>query len=103
MLRIKGGKVYDPANSINGVIQDISIDNGRIVAEVSGGRTLDATGMIVFPGVVPVSTPTTAFASVSAAEAAIDPSAAFSLSFIQDPDATLSAGGNTDEQCKARA
>ena len=47
--------------------------------------------------------PITAFASVSAAEAAIDPSAAFSLSFIQGPDATLSAGGNTDEQCKARA
>ena len=41
--------------------------------------------------------------SVSAAEAAIDPSAAFSLSFIQGPDATLSAGRNTDEQCKARA
>src|ERR1700730_13608974 len=45
--------------------------------------------------------PITAFASVSAAEAAIDPSAAFSLSFMQGSDATLGAGGNDDEQRQA--
>jgi formylmethanofuran dehydrogenase subunit A len=56
MLRIKGGKVYDPANNIHGVIQDISIDNGRIVADVHGGRTIDATGMVVFPGGVDIHT-----------------------------------------------
>ena len=56
MLRIKGGKVYDPANSINGEIQDICIADGRIVADVEGGRTIDATGMIVFPGGVDVHT-----------------------------------------------
>ncbi|MBI2809153.1 MAG: hypothetical protein HYX68_29575 [Planctomycetes bacterium] len=28
MLRIKGGKVYDPAHNINGVVQDICMDNG---------------------------------------------------------------------------
>src|SRR5882724_3320389 len=56
MLRIKGGKLYDPAHNINGVIQDICIDNGKIVAGVEGGRTLDATGMVVFPGGVDIHT-----------------------------------------------
>src|SRR5579863_257870 len=56
MLRIKGGKIYDPANNINGVVQDICIDNGRIVADVQGGRTIDATGMVVFPGGVDIHT-----------------------------------------------
>jgi formylmethanofuran dehydrogenase subunit A len=56
MLRIKGGKVYDPAHSINGVVKDICIDNGKVVADVDGGRTIDATGMIVFPGGVDIHT-----------------------------------------------
>ncbi len=56
MLRITGGKVYDPANNINGQIKDICISDGRIVSEVEGGRTIDATGMIVFPGGVDVHT-----------------------------------------------
>ncbi len=56
MLRIKGGKVYDPANNVNGEIKDICISDGRIVADVEGGRTIDATGMVVFPGGVDVHT-----------------------------------------------
>ena len=48
MLRIKGGKVYDPANGVNGEIKDICISDGRIVADVESGRTIDATGMVVF-------------------------------------------------------
>jgi formylmethanofuran dehydrogenase subunit A len=56
ILRIKGGKVYDPANGINGEIRDICISGGRIVSEVEGGRTIDATGMVVFPGGVDVHT-----------------------------------------------
>jgi formylmethanofuran dehydrogenase subunit A len=56
MLRITGGKVYDPANSINGQIKDICISQGRIVSEIEGGRTIDATGLIVFPGGVDVHT-----------------------------------------------
>lgn len=51
MLRITGGKVYDPANNINGEIRDVCInDDGKIVSGTEGGRTIDATGMIVFPG-----------------------------------------------------
>src|SRR5438270_11737549 len=56
MLRITGGKVYDPAPNINGVVKDICIANGKIVAAVEGGRTLDATGMVVFPGGVDIHT-----------------------------------------------
>src|SRR5215831_340 len=56
MLRISGGKVYDPANNINGIVKDICIADGRIVSAVEGGRTIDATGTIVFPGGVDVHT-----------------------------------------------
>jgi len=56
MLRITGGKVYDPAHGIDGVVRDICISDGKIVAEVDGARTIDATGMIVMPGGVDVHT-----------------------------------------------
>jgi formylmethanofuran dehydrogenase subunit A len=56
MLRITSGKVYDPANGVNGQIKDICICDGRIVSDVDGGRTIDATGMVVFPGGVDVHT-----------------------------------------------
>src|SRR5262249_33302945 len=56
MLRITGGRVYDPANNINGVVRAVCIDHGRVVANVTGGRTIDATGMVVFPGGVDVHT-----------------------------------------------
>jgi formylmethanofuran dehydrogenase subunit A len=56
MLRITGGKVYDPANGVNGVVKDVCISGGSIVAGVEGGRTIDATGMVVFPGGVDIHT-----------------------------------------------
>jgi len=57
MLRISGGKIYDPANGIDGAIKDLCIDDhGKFVETVSGGRTIDAAGMIVFPGGVDVHT-----------------------------------------------
>jgi formylmethanofuran dehydrogenase subunit A len=56
MLRITGGKVYDPANNINGEIRDVCISGGRVVAAVEGARAIDATGMVVFPGGVDVHT-----------------------------------------------
>jgi formylmethanofuran dehydrogenase subunit A len=56
MLRITGGKVYDPAHNINGVVQDVCIYDGRIVSGVEGGRTIDASGMVVFPGGVDIHT-----------------------------------------------
>src|SRR6476661_9377844 len=59
MLRITGGTVYDPANGVDGLVQDLHIANGRIVdagAMADGARTIDATGMIVMPGGVDVHT-----------------------------------------------
>src|SRR5262249_2081067 len=50
MLRITGGKVYDPAHGIDGVVRDVCIADGKVVAECQGGRTMDATGMAILPG-----------------------------------------------------
>src|SRR5258708_8999977 len=59
MLRITGGTVYDPANGIDGVVKDVCIADGRIVAAADfapGARIVDATGMVVMPGGVDVHT-----------------------------------------------
>ena len=56
MLRITGGKVYDPANRLDGVVKDICISDGRVTDAVDEGRTIDARGMIIFPGGVDVHT-----------------------------------------------
>jgi formylmethanofuran dehydrogenase subunit A len=54
-LRIVGGAVHDPANGIDGVVRDICIEDGRIVAEVPPGTpTVDARGMVVMPGGVDI-------------------------------------------------
>src|SRR5258708_37305399 len=59
MLRITGGKVYDPANGIDGAVKDIGTAAGRIVAGAdlaAGARAIDVTGMVVMPGGVDVHT-----------------------------------------------
>jgi formylmethanofuran dehydrogenase subunit A len=56
MLRITGGKVVDPANGVHGVVQDVCVADGRIVAEGAGGRAIDASGLLVFPGGVDIHT-----------------------------------------------
>lgn len=49
--RIVNGKVYDPANSLDGIIQDICIQDGRIVDAVPPDATrIDANGMVIMPG-----------------------------------------------------
>lgn len=55
LLKISGGRVYDPANGINGEVRDVWIQDGRVIekpgsADVRPDRTIDATGMIVMPG-----------------------------------------------------
>ena len=50
-LRITGGRVYDPANGVDGDVRDVCIDNGRVVADVpASAPRLDARGMVVMPG-----------------------------------------------------
>jgi len=50
MLRIINGEVYDPANNVDGEVREICIKEGRIVSSLNGGRTIDASGMVVMPG-----------------------------------------------------
>jgi formylmethanofuran dehydrogenase subunit A len=55
MLRIINGRVYDPANNIDGEVRDLCIQDGRIVATVpSEAKRIDATGMVIMPGGVDI-------------------------------------------------
>src|SRR5438477_13151491 len=54
-LRVSGGKVYDPANGVDGQVRDVCIEGDRIVADLpAGAPRLDARGMIVMPGGVDI-------------------------------------------------
>jgi formylmethanofuran dehydrogenase subunit A len=94
MLRIIGGKVYDPANNINGVVKDIVIDDGRIVASGEGGRTIDAAGMIVFPGGVDIHTHV-AGAALNFARAMTPENQRAAAKFVHTPERRMGIGGPT--------
>jgi formylmethanofuran dehydrogenase subunit A len=54
-IRISNGKVYDPSNNVDGQIQDICIENGKIVESVpADARKIDANGMVIMPGGVDI-------------------------------------------------
>ncbi len=38
MIKLTGGKVYDPANNINGEVRDIYVVDGRIVPPAPEAR-----------------------------------------------------------------
>src|SRR5207302_1020856 len=55
LVKITNGTVYDPANGIDGAVQDIWIRDGKIVVapaepDVRPDKVLDAAGLIVMPG-----------------------------------------------------
>ena len=55
MFKISGGYVYDPRNGIEGQVQDLWIQDGKLIAPPSDPslrptRTLNAAGLIVMPG-----------------------------------------------------
>lgn len=55
MLRITNGRVFDPANGVDGEVRDICIADGRIVADLPAEtRSIDASGLIVMPGGVDI-------------------------------------------------
>ncbi|PKP60447.1 MAG: formylmethanofuran dehydrogenase subunit A [Candidatus Altiarchaeales archaeon HGW-Altiarchaeales-1] len=60
MMIIKNGKVYDPANRIDGEIIDIYVKGGKIVEEPVNERNnnddiiIDAKGLLVMPGGVDI-------------------------------------------------
>ncbi|MCW3004299.1 MAG: formylmethanofuran dehydrogenase subunit [Conexibacter sp.] len=55
MLRIAEGRVYDPANGIEGEVRDICLDGGKVVEELpSHAPRIDARGMVVMAGGVDI-------------------------------------------------
>jgi formylmethanofuran dehydrogenase subunit A len=55
LLKIANGTVYDPINGVNGVVMDLWIRDGKIVApprasDGSPDRVFDAAGLVVMPG-----------------------------------------------------
>jgi len=94
MLRITGGKVYDPANGINGVVKDICIADGRIVSAVEGGRTLDASGMVVFPGGVDIHTHV-AGGALNFARGLTPENQRAAAPFLHTPERRMGIGGPT--------
>ena len=55
MLRIVQGRVYDPANDVEGEVRDVCLDGGKVVEELPpDAPRLDARGMVVMPGGVDI-------------------------------------------------
>ena len=55
LLKIANGIVHDPANGIDGVVQDLWAQDGKIVAAPTApdaypDKVLDANGLVVMPG-----------------------------------------------------
>src|SRR5688572_23476586 len=103
MVRITGGRVYDPANGINGAVKDIYIgDDGRVVAAPNGSpstplgagdvRTIDATGMIVFPGGVDVHTHV-AGGALNFARGLVPENQRIARKFLHSPELRAGIGG----------
>jgi len=55
-IHLTNGRVYDPANGIDGEVRDIYIANGKIVASATGKniKKIDANGMAIMPGGVDI-------------------------------------------------
>jgi len=60
LIKLKGGKVYDPAHQIDGKIMDIYIRDGRIVAQPNATETVsqeyDLRGKVVMAGAIDMHT-----------------------------------------------
>jgi formylmethanofuran dehydrogenase subunit A len=55
LLKIAGGTVYDPANGVDGAVQDVWIQDGKVVPPPAGpdvrpDKVIDAAGLVVMPG-----------------------------------------------------
>ena len=97
MVRITGGKVYDPANGVDGVVKDICIsDAGSVVAGPSGGsvRTIDAAGMVIFPGGVDVHTHV-AGGALNFARGLVPENQRVARKFMHSPELRAGIGGMT--------
>ncbi len=60
LLKLKGGRVYDPANGVNGEIRDLYVRDGRIAATPAPDeridQEIDLTGRVVMAGAIDMHT-----------------------------------------------
>lgn len=60
MLRLKGGRLYDPAHGVDGVVRDLYVDRGRIVTDPGPDAHLDGeidlAGRVVMAGAIDLHT-----------------------------------------------
>src|SRR5262252_2972771 len=97
MVKITGGCVYDPVHAVDGVVKDIWIgDDGRIAAGDDGTpvRTIDATGMVVFPGGVDVHTHV-AGGALNFARGLVPENQRVARKFLHSPELRAGLGGMT--------
>ena len=55
LIKLTGGKVYDPANKVSGEVRDIYVEDGKIVAAKPNARpdaTYDVKGRVVMAGAI---------------------------------------------------
>jgi formylmethanofuran dehydrogenase subunit A len=56
LVRLKGGRIHDPANGVDGALQDLYWRDGKIVAPPTQGErvdeTIDARGCVVMAGAI---------------------------------------------------
>ncbi|MFM7162314.1 MAG: formylmethanofuran dehydrogenase subunit A [Planctomycetaceae bacterium] len=94
MLRLTGGKVYDPANGVHGEVRDICIEGGKIVADVTGGKVLNCAGMVILPGGVDIHTHV-AGAALNFARAMTPENQRVAQAFLHTPERRTGIGGPT--------
>ncbi len=55
VIKLSGGKVYDPANKVSGEVRDVYVEDGKIVPAPADGRvaqTYDVKGRVVMAGAI---------------------------------------------------
>jgi formylmethanofuran dehydrogenase subunit A len=55
LIKLAGGKVYDPANKVSGEVRDIYVEDGKIVPAKQGAKrdaTYDVKGKVVMAGAI---------------------------------------------------
>ena len=55
LIKLTGGRIYDPANNVSGAVRDIHVEDGKIVAprpDARADETYDIAGKIVMAGAI---------------------------------------------------
>jgi formylmethanofuran dehydrogenase subunit A len=60
VLKLKGGRLYDPAHGVNGEVRDIHVRDGRVIERPERGerieREYDLAGRVVMAGAIDIHT-----------------------------------------------